>query len=197
MSNLERNQNLKRSESVITWSMVYLVTCWFSAIAGLLNSDPDAFLATDLLTLLLIPAGITSVIFTWKWLSSVLIDARKIDVEHVQYRGGWAFWGWFIPIGNLYIPKRLVDRSFEVFSKLLSRENLLDTTNWWAFFVASTVIDNFSLRASISGANNVVIILDLISAFLLTIAFPRWKAVVKSVSQIQQDVYDKLQAQSD
>ena len=145
----------------------------------------------------MIPAGITSVIFTWKWLSSVLIDARKIDVEHVQYRGGWAFWGWFIPIGNLYIPKRLVDRSFEVFSKLLSRENLLDTTNWWAFFVASTVIDNFSLRASISGANNVVIILDLISAFLLTIAFPRWKAVVKSVSQIQQDVYDKLQAQSD
>jgi hypothetical protein len=182
--------NEKRSKSVITWSAIYLATTWLSIIANILNPNPDVFKVTDLLYILVAPAIIVAFVLSWRWLRSIVISAKLIDSTAIGYRQGWAFWGWVTPIASFWIPRRLVEGSQRVFSAYLGEEYTLRLNAWWALFVANSIIGNLTFRAFMSGAEGLVYV-DIVNAILLTIAFPKWKLIVETVSNSQQNAISK------
>ena len=186
--------NEKRGKSVITWSAIFLVTTWLSIMADILNPNADIFKITDLLYFPVVPALITTYILTWRWLRSVVISAKLIDSVAIGYRQGWAFWGWVTPIAFLWIPRRLVERSHKVFTSYLGEEYTLRLGGWWGLFIANLIISEVSFRAYIAGAEGLVYV-DIVSAILLTIAFPKWKLIVETVSNTQRNVISKAQAE--
>ncbi len=188
-------RNEKRAKKVITWSTIYLVTSWFSVLAEILNPNSDDFKITDLLYFFVVPAIIISIVFTWHWLRSVVISAQSIDPNGIGYRQGWAFWGWVTPLACWWIPRRLVDRSQKVFTSYLGEVNSLQLGVWWGFWVASGIVDTFNFRASMAESEGAVY-LSILSAILLTIAFPKWKFIVETVSKNQRNVLTKAQTES-
>ena len=188
-----RNEN--RAKNVITWSAIYLVASWLSVLAEILNPNSDDLKITDLLYFFAVPAIITSIVFTWHWLRSVVISAQSIDPKGIGYRQGWAFWGWVTPLAAWWIPRRLVDRSQTVFTTYLGEVNSLHLGVWWGFWVASGIVDTQSLRASIAESEGAVY-LSILSAILLTIAFPKWKLIVETVSKNQSNVLAKVRTES-
>ena len=188
-----RNEN--RAKKVITWSAIYLVTSWLSVLAEILNPNSDDLKITDLLYFFAVPAIITSIVFTWHWLRSVVISAQSIDPVGIGYRQGWAFWGWVTPLAAWWIPRRLVDRSQTVFTTYLGEVNSLQLGVWWGCWVASGIVDTQSLRASIAESEGAVY-LSILSAILLTIAFPKWKLIVETVSKNQSNVLAKVRTES-
>lgn len=188
-----RNEN--KAKKVITWSAIYLVTSWLSVLAEILNPNSDDFKITDLLYFLVVPAMITSIIFTWHWLRSVVISAQSIDPAGIGYRQGWAFWGWVTPLAAYWVPRRLVDRSQTVFTSKLGQVNSLQLRVWWGCWVASEIVDTLNFRASMAESKGAVY-LSILSAILLTIAFPKWKLIVETVSKNQRNVLSKVQTES-
>ncbi|MCX6443849.1 MAG: hypothetical protein NTW43_06725 [Actinobacteria bacterium] len=70
--------NVKRSKNLITWSGIYLATSWLVVVSGFLNSDPNEFVITDLLAIVLIPVFIVTFVFNFRWVRSLIITARQI-----------------------------------------------------------------------------------------------------------------------
>jgi hypothetical protein len=193
MSYVAELKNEKRGKSVITWSAIYLATSWLGIVSLLLNPNSDALKISDLLVIPLFVAMPTAFILTWRWLRSLIISAKLIDPSAIGYRKGWAFWGWVTPIASWWIPRRLLDRSHGLFTTYSGVENTLRLGVWWGLFVAAGIIDYLSLRASLAGnADGVVVYLDIVSAILLTIAFPKWKRVVQTVSDSQRKAISKF-----
>ena len=186
--------NEKRGKSVITWSAIYLIASWLSITADLLNPNSDTLKISDLLYLPIIPAIIVTFFLTWRWLRSVVISAKLIDSVAIGYRQGWAFWGWVTPIALFWIPRRLVERSQQVFTSYLGQEYTLKLSAWWGLFIANLIIGNLSFRAYINGAEGLVYV-DIVNAIILTIAFPKWKLIVETVSNTQRNVISKAQAE--
>jgi len=187
--------NQKRGKSVITWSAIYLIASWLSITADLLNPNSDTLKISDLLYLPIIPAIIVTFFLTWRWLRSVVISAKLIDSDAIGYRQGWAFWGWVTPIALFWIPRRLVERSQQVFTSYLGQEYTLKLSAWWGLFIANLIIGNLSFRAYIAGAEGLVYV-DIINAIILTIAFPKWKLIVETVTNTQQNVISKAQTET-
>ncbi|MFF3319533.1 DUF4328 domain-containing protein [Streptomyces sp. NPDC003035] len=75
----------------------------------------------------------------------------EIWAGDLQRRGpGWAIGGWFIPIGNLWIPRGIaVDiwraSRWEPYAADGRRELTL-LNSWWAFWTAGTVVDWIATR---------------------------------------------------
>ena len=185
----------KRAKNVITWSGIYLVTSWLSVVGELLNPDSSTTKISDLLYLPVVPALIIAFVITWRWLRSLMITAYSIDSTAIGYRQGWAFWGWITPIASWWIPRRLLDGSHAVFTSYAGLENTLRLGSWWGLFVASSIIDNLSFRASFSG-NNSVVVLNIVSEILMTIAFPKWKVIVQTVSNSQHRAIARMQTEA-
>ena len=183
--------NVKRSKTLILWSALYLGACWISTAASFLNPDAAEFKATDLLSLFLIPTTICALIYTFRWVRSLIVTARFIQPAGIGYRQGWAFWSWLTPFACFWIPRRLITRPFECFAWFTGRSNFLSTNMWWGNWIASLVISNFSFRA-VFNAPEAVPGLDLLSTIFLTIAFPQWKKIVETVTSAQSDAMQKI-----
>jgi hypothetical protein len=191
----EELMNGKRSKNVITWSAIFLVTTWLSITADILNPDADIFKITDLLYFPVVPALIAAFVLTWRWLRSIVISAKLIDSSAIGYRQGWAFWGWVTPFASFWIPRRLVEGSQRVFTTYLGEEYTLRLSAWWGLFIANSIIANLSFRAYIAGAEGLVYV-DIVNAIILTIAFPKWKLIVETVTNTQQNVISKAQTET-
>ncbi|MEU6883456.1 DUF4328 domain-containing protein [Streptomyces sp. NPDC046712] len=69
----------------------------------------------------------------------------------LQSRGpGWAIGGWFIPIGNLWIPRGIAVDIWRA-SRLApyaadGKSELTLLNSWWGFWVAGTVVDRIAAR---------------------------------------------------
>jgi hypothetical protein len=194
MSYLYVEPNVKRSKNLITWSGIYLATCWLIVVTGFINSDPNVFVITDLFVILAIPVFITTFIINFLWVRSLIISARQIQPAGIGYRQGWAFWSWVTPIASFWIPRRLITRPFECFAWFTGRSNILVTNMWWGFFVASLVMDNFSFRAGINFPEAVPFF-DLLGAIFLTIAFPQWKTIIETVTSAQAASMERMISQ--
>jgi hypothetical protein len=190
-SHMNVEPNVKRSKNLITWSCIYLATSWLVVVSGFLNSDPNKFVITDLLVIVLIPVSIVTFVVNFRWVRSLIITARQIQPEGIGYRQGWAFWSWVTPIAAFFIPRRLITRPFESFAGFTGRSNILATNLWWGFFIASGVMDNLSFRAGL-GTSELVPFFDLLSAIFLTIAFPQWKVIIETVTSAQAASVEQL-----
>jgi hypothetical protein len=196
VSNIYIEPNVKRARTLILWSALHLGASWLGTMASFINPDPNKFMITDLLTILILPSVICAFIFCSQWVRSLIVTARYIQPAGIGYRQGWAFWSWLTPIASFWIPRRLITRPFECFAWFVGRPNSLQTNLWWIFFVASQIISSFSVCAALATPGlELVAVLDLISTILLTIAFPQWKKIVETVTAAQDKAVEKIMTQ--
>ena len=98
-------------------------------------------------------------VIAWMHTASKAMDARGPDGR--RWKGGWAIWGWIIPIGNLFIPKlmfgeveRIAQEPFDGESveggwRERTRTGLADV--WWGLWVAGLLVSQVGYLISGEG----------------------------------------------
>ncbi|MEV6106398.1 DUF4328 domain-containing protein [Streptomyces sp. NPDC051940] len=129
----------------------------------------------------------TGVVFI-VWFFKARKNAELFDASVLRHSPGWAIGGWFIPIGNFFIPKKIANDVWQASTPpppggtwQVAKTGLV--TGWWALFVASTIIDRFSATAynnaeepdALSDAIGQMMLADVldIAAAVLAILFVR------------------------
>jgi len=88
----------------------------------------------------------TAVVFiVWMWRS--VKNNELLDRVRPRYTSGWSIGGWFIPIGNLWIPVRIMHDLWQGSDpatqrhqdwRVLRRSPLIGW--WWGFYLASRIL---------------------------------------------------------
>ena len=79
-----------------------------------------------------ITAAICAVLFI-VWLDNVRDNARELSGRRPRYSGFWLYAGWLIPLGNLWIPRRIVADAHQ---DSAPGERLPRSLNvWWALWL--------------------------------------------------------------
>ena len=188
----------KFGSSVRTSSVLLTISYWLVTISSFYLS----FVPEKQITFLGLILGMFSFVFycvaislalffTWRWMRNIYIAAEKLQLGFIGYRQGWAFWGWLAPIVSLWIPRRILDSCYEIFTKSLKKETTLDTRFWWNTFIFSGIAGWISFRLSLSGEDPYSALFDLVCTILLTLSLPSWLKVVESLS----DIYEESLAQ--
>jgi hypothetical protein len=87
-------------------------------------------------------------IFFLAWFHRAYKNLIALGAQRLRYEPGWAIGGWFVPIGNLYIPKKLANDIWrvsdpnlppdvEVSNKTASSSGLLNW--WWGLWIAGSL----------------------------------------------------------
>lgn len=183
--------DVKRSEKVILWSRIYLLGVLFQFFALAVTAGTDGTATPNAVFGITTVLAIIGLIFLWQWTDSLYITARAIQPEGFGYRKGWTFWGWVIPIANLWIPKRIIDNTYKIMTGSIGEPQSLKSRTWWALWIGASVISIFGFngQAEITSVQRSA---ALISALLLTWAYSHWITIVKTVTKAQLDAVAKV-----
>ena len=181
----------KRSEKVILWSRIYLLGVLFQFFALAVTDGTDGTAIPNAVFGITTVLAIFGLIFLWQWTDSLYITARAIQPEGFGYRKGWTFWGWVIPIANLWIPKRIIDNTYKIMTGSIGEPQSLKSRTWWALWIGASAISIFGFngQAEITSMQRSA---ALISALLLTWAYSHWITIVKTVTKAQLDAVAKV-----
>lgn len=181
----------KRSEKVILWSRIYLIAVLFQFIALALTTRSDSTTIPNIFSGITSILTIVGLIFLWQWTDSLYITARAIQPEGFGYRKGWTFWGWVIPIANLWIPKRIIDNSYRVIATSLGDTAPLKSRTWWILWIGASITSLFGFngQAEVTSLNRSA---TLATVLLLTWAYSHWITIVKTVTKAQLDAVAKV-----
>jgi len=87
-------------------------------------------------------------IYFVQWFKRAYDDVDALGANR-RFRGGWAIWGWFVPVLNLWRPRQIATelwhggaRDFEPVPALVNW--------WWGAWIVSTWADNVVFRTSFS-----------------------------------------------
>jgi len=141
-----------------------------------------------------------------RWFRRAYFNLHKI-VKRNTYSVGWATSGWFIPIGNLYIPYIIMKELFDKTKTFLSEhhdipERIRGNVNfriligfWWGLWLLSGIVGYISLRLSLN-ADGIEKLLQSIIVNIISdiISFPSALLtffVIRNYSEIEKDLYEK------
>ncbi|PRH79670.1 hypothetical protein C6N75_08300 [Streptomyces solincola] len=109
--------------------------------------------------LLMVAAGVlqmlaltaTAVLFI-VWLYRVRRNAAVFAPDVLTSGAGWAVGGWFVPVANLWMPRRIVGQSWRAstrdpYGAPAKGEGHGILHLWWALWLASLLMDRFAGRA--------------------------------------------------
>lgn len=143
------------------------------------------------------------------WFRRAYWNLQQISFGLFSYTDGWAAGGWFIPIGNLYIPYRIMRELFEETNNLLSN-NLktytmqLETRNiglWWGLWITSNILANISSRFDLGylGILLAVIstVLYVVDAIIIVKIITAYSAIEPVLVDLQNDEDGVLGLQSE
>ncbi|MFC9672864.1 MULTISPECIES: DUF4328 domain-containing protein [unclassified Streptomyces] len=86
----------------------------------------------------------TAVVFI-VWFRRVRINAEVFLPEGHTHSRGWATWGWFVPIANFFIPRRVAADIWNASRRepgLMGARPVSAVVNrWWGLWLASNAID--------------------------------------------------------
>jgi len=97
----------------------------------------------------------TAVVFIC-WFHRVRVNAEVFAPHDHRMRRGWAIWGWFVPVVNLWFPRRVATDIWDASAPLptLSLQDGTRTSSshhllnsWWCLWVAAAVTDRLSSRS--------------------------------------------------
>ncbi|HEY9332150.1 MAG TPA: DUF4328 domain-containing protein [Streptomyces sp.] len=91
----------------------------------------------------------TAVVFLI-WFRRVRLNAEVFDAYAHSMRPGWAIGGWFVPVGNLWLPHRVASGVWTASSpggsnRAPAPRGLLHA--WWAVLVCSELVSRFTGQA--------------------------------------------------
>lgn len=80
----------------------------------------------------------TAVFIGWMFSCARLVAAHFRDA--LRHRPGWAIGGWFVPIGNFFLPARIAADLWRTEEQASGkRQRIVLIGAWWTFFLLSTV----------------------------------------------------------
>jgi hypothetical protein len=98
----------------------------------------------------------TAVVFI-RWFHRMRVNAEVFGPQEHRMRRGWAIWGWFVPVANLWLPRRVAADIWDA-SAPLPTLSLEDGTrmpssphyllnSWWCLWAAAAVTDRLSSQS--------------------------------------------------
>jgi hypothetical protein len=120
----------------------------------------------------------------WLWIAYSQLDQPG---DERRYRRAWSIVGWFVPFGNLYVPKRIVDdivvaqRRHD--ARAAEAADLRMWVNaWWASWVLTAIVTYFACEmaygaTTVIDAQNGVLALAVCDAAVLVAACLAWISV--------------------
>lgn len=107
------------------------------------------------------------VLFLW-WFRRGYGNAERLGHQR-SYRIGWSLGAWFVPILNLFRPKRIADELWEAGNPDGSQSSSL-VTWWWALFLLSSWVDRMVGRLPVDTPEQLVTSLRAdIASYVLTV----------------------------
>ncbi|WP_327431161.1 DUF4328 domain-containing protein [Streptomyces sp. NBC_01236] len=98
----------------------------------------------------------TAVVFIC-WFQRVRVNAEVFGPQDHRMRRAWVVWGWFVPVANLWIPRRIAADIWDASAPLptlslgdgsrmpSSPHSLLNS--WWGLWAAAAVTDRLSSQS--------------------------------------------------
>ncbi|MGW4937357.1 DUF4328 domain-containing protein [Streptomyces sp. NPDC004166] len=120
--------------------------------ADLTRADGLQALSGALQALLLVATAVVFII----WFYRVRRNADFFALDACEMKSGWAIGAWFIPIGNLWLPRKIAGEVWNASTDWDSEPRGTSQTSmnlWWVLFVASSLIGRFSSSEYADGAN--------------------------------------------
>lgn len=172
-------------DRLISASRMYLVVSWVYVAVSLLG-DSDELLALALFAIVglaIVAFSIYALVIASQWMGWVYRAAVEARPGEVTVSKNWAFWGWVTPIASLWMPKKFIDQCQKAFNGAVPEFKVSDTGKWWGFFIASSLLDYVSFKASGSSGPNTLLLIDFVSALCLTMAYQPWVNLVANISE--------------
>ncbi|MFD7491922.1 DUF4328 domain-containing protein [Streptomyces sp. NPDC059832] len=134
--------------------------------------------ASSLQTLTNLATGVVFII----WFRRVRLNAEVFDPSMQSMRPGWAVGAWFVPIGNLVLPRRIAGGIWTASARTNtdgSRRTVPATVMnlWWGAWVCSQIITQYTARRY-WGAEQPQELLDTTGLLVATDAFDIVAAVL-------------------
>ncbi len=117
-------------------------------------------LFSGLISLVLLPAFIFSVVTFLMWLFRIFTNLPAVGSDQTEFTPGWAVGWWFIPFANLVKPFQAVRTAWsenepdvETDSEFLSSIQSSAPTFvgiWWAFWIIGNIISNLTSRLELA-----------------------------------------------
>lgn len=117
-------------------------------------------LFSGLVSLVLLPAFIFSVVTFLMWLYRIFVNLPAVGSDQMEFTPGWAVGWWFIPFANLVKPFQAVRTAWsenepdvETDSGFLSSVQSSAPTFvgiWWAFWIIGNIFSNLSSRLELA-----------------------------------------------
>ncbi|GAA3866416.1 hypothetical protein GCM10022207_33550 [Streptomyces lannensis] len=122
------------------------------AYDDLTRADGLQALSDALQTLLLVPTAVVFII----WFFRIRKNADFFAPDACEMKSGWAIGAWFIPIGNLWLPRKIAGEVWNASTDWDSEPRGTSQTSmnvWWVLFVASSLLQRFSGAEYSDGAS--------------------------------------------
>lgn len=163
---------------------VGLAATGHGALAGASGSAPAALLTT--LGLVEIPVYLFAGIAFICWLYRARTNVDAWQARGLRWSSGWAIGGWFIPLGNLVIPKQVVDevRGASAAPGLGAPVGAGSTPLIWAWWLCYLLGDILSSCGGIARDNTAVI--GAFASLLLLAAGALAIQVIRDITALQE-----------
>ncbi|WP_037836450.1 DUF4328 domain-containing protein [Streptomyces sp. NRRL S-244] len=163
------------------------------------RSDVLTAVAGSLQSLILLATAVVFII----WFHRVRVNGEIMRPDAFVQKRGWAIGGWFIPIGNLFLPFQIAKQTWTASTQFgpdgsFRAVSAAPLNAWWALWASSLVLDRvFSLmykRAdtpeALRDASAVGMVTDLVTvaAAVLAIVFVR-KLTAMQTAKAEQGPY--------
>lgn len=132
-----------------------------------------------ILSLLLFPCFIASVVFFCMWTHRVVANAYALGGKWQTISPGWAVGWYFIPIANLWKPFQGLKEAWQTSFETDHVPGMMRL--WWGTWLVSNMLDNASMRLALNGEFGISQTIDLIS---LAVDIPLLIAVFAMISRL-------------
>ncbi|MEU1464805.1 DUF4328 domain-containing protein [Streptomyces sp. NPDC005727] len=82
----------------------------------------------------------TAVVFL-RWFHRVRVNAEVFDPARHSKARGWAVWGWFCPVVNLWFPRRVALDIWDAGARWADRPGHGLVNSWWTLWIVSLLAD--------------------------------------------------------
>ncbi|MEU6377748.1 DUF4328 domain-containing protein [Streptomyces sp. NPDC046909] len=84
-------------------------------------------------------ALIATVVLYLCWFHRVRVNAQVFDPSGHSMKGHWAVWGWFVPVVNLWFPRRITLEIWDTSSPWGAPRPHGLVNTWWTFWIIALV----------------------------------------------------------
>ncbi|MFI8002067.1 DUF4328 domain-containing protein [Streptomyces sp. NPDC086010] len=93
---------------------------------------------------------VTAIVFI-VWFRRVRLNAEVFDASLQPMRPGWAIGAWFIPIGNMWLPRRIAAGIWTASAQTNTDGSWRDASKaplnlWWTLYLVSTLVAQVATR---------------------------------------------------